>query len=78
MVDSNGQLSYGRFCYQAGTFIVFVKKFNLMPGAEDAEIMNMIGDEAFERSLTVLEFRHDPRAWWHWQTTVGKIGMPPL
>lgn len=75
----NGSLSYGAFCYKAGTFVMFVRKFKFLKNTEDAELMNFIGDPDFQRTLTRKEFLEDPNAWKHWRTTiVYKIGFPPL
>jgi hypothetical protein len=74
----NGSYSYGALCYKRGTFIMFVKKFNLLPEATDDEIMNQIGDVRFQKQLTRLVMEDSWNNWSHWFTTTKyKIGYPP-
>lgn len=92
LIDSNGLRSSSIFCYQNSTFIGFVKLYNLLPGAEDKEILNFIGDSDFQWKLTRIVFEDNPKNWRHWECTVlGKksekcaklgikhdgIGLPP-
>jgi len=73
--------SYGKYCYKPGTFKYFVREYfgyDLLPQAEDAELMNWITDDTFTTELTVKILSHSPKNWVHWTTTVKyKIGMPP-
>jgi len=78
LIDTNGLRSYGRFCYQEQTFKTFVRKYNLLPNAEETEYMNFIGDEDVQMALTILVFRDSLSNWTHWQNTVLRIGMPPI
>lgn len=80
IVDTNGKMSYGRWCYQFDTFKKFVRQFNLLPNTEDDELMNWIGDDSFQRRLTVLVFKDSLGNWKHWKNTVERkdVGMPPL
>jgi hypothetical protein len=48
IIDTNGKISAGPLCYQDSTFISFVKKYNLLPNAEDQEILNMRGDRELQ------------------------------
>ena len=77
LIDSNGTSSYGSYCYQANTFIGFTKASKLLPQAEDREILNFIGDHAFQDRLTFWVYTHIPYVWTHWANTVNKIGLPP-
>ena len=79
MIDSNGTSSYGKYCYQANTFIAFVREAEMAPHAERAEILNHIGDPEFQDHLTYWVFIHKPNVWKHWRNTVEKrIGLPPI
>lgn len=78
IIDSNGLRSYGPFCYQAGTFIAFIRDLNMMPLAEDAEVFNEIADPALQRELTWRILEKYPSYWSHWLNSVAKIGLPPL
>lgn len=78
IVDSNGRLSYGPYCYQAATFKRYVRQFNLLPTTEDAELMNLIADPAIQRTLTSLIITKVPGGWQNWYTSVRKIGKPPI
>src|SRR3990167_9304868 len=88
----SGSLSYGRWCYKTGTFLMFVRQFKMLPKAEDGEVLNLIGDEVFQRKLTRRVFEDNLNNWKHWECTVigarsercarygitGKgIGLPP-
>lgn len=79
IIDSNNLRSSGIFCYQDSTFIQFVKKYKLMPQAEDKEILNMIGDISFQEKLTRMVFEDNPANWVHWYNSVtyGGFGKPP-
>lgn len=76
IVDTNNKLSYGRFCFQEATFKSYVEKYDLLPGVEDAELMNWIADPTIQREL-VVNMIQEPGGWRNWSTTVKKIGMPP-
>jgi len=74
----NGSYSYGALCYKRGTFIMFVRKFNLLPEATDDEIMNQIGDVRFQKQLTRLVMEDSWNNWSHWyNNTKHVIGYPP-
>ena len=77
--------SYGRYCYKKGTFLGFVRLYNLMPQAEDNEVFNMMGDPKFQDILTRAVFENNPKDRVHWRNTVlgneklgiKGIGLPP-
>ena len=78
ILDTNGEKSYGPFCYQEKTFLLFVRKYKLLPNTEDKEVINMIGDRDFQWLLTSMVFQDSLDHWIHWRTTATKkIGMPP-
>lgn len=78
LIDSNGLLSYGPFCYQAGTFISFSRSENMFPYAKtDDEVMNYIYNPAIQRQLTRRILTDYPSYWTHWENSVKKIGLPP-
>jgi len=72
-----GSLSYGDLCFKKGTFVGFVKQFNLLPQCEGDEVMNWIGDGQFQRKLAKMMIEDKYSNWQHWRTTVKKIGLPP-
>ena len=46
--------SYGAMCFKFNTFRHYVRQYELLPDAEDNELMNWIGDADFQRELTKL------------------------
>lgn len=77
IIDSNGKKSYGAFCFQEATYLLFVKKYNLMPYAEEYELLNNLSDYDTQRQLAKLMIQDG--GWRHWHTSVTKkIGMPPI
>lgn len=76
----NGSYSYGNWCYKEGTFEYFVRRYDLLPGTEDAELMNLIGDEEIQRELTRLVFEDSYRNTSHWFTSIyiRGLGEPPI
>lgn len=77
-MDSNGELSYGALCFQSGTFKEQAKKYTLFPFAEDAEIMNFIGDRDSQFALAKKMLQDNPENWRRWFTSTKKIGLPPV
>ena len=75
----SGSYSYGRWCYKEPTFKYFVRRYDLLPHVEDVELMNWIGDETFQRSLTRMVFEDSYKNTSHWHTSVYKrdLGEPP-
>lgn len=82
----SGSLSFGILCFKEKTFIQYVKKFNLLPDAEDKEILNFIGDNFFQKRLARLMILDNFNNWKHWQTSILRecnqfgvcgIGFPP-
>jgi hypothetical protein len=77
--DRDGRYYYGCLQFREKTFRFFVEKFNLGPtDDEDAEVMDLIFDCAFQKRLAALMIRDNPENWKHWRTTVKRrIGLPP-
>lgn len=78
-LDNNNEYSYSCLQFQEQTFIWKVKDYNLLPAAEDGEILNLIYDCDFQKKLARLMFENEPDAWKHWRTSVEKrgLGYPP-
>lgn len=84
----SGSYSYGIMCFKRDTFIMFVRKYKLLPEATDDEIMNFVGDNFFTKNLTRLIILDRHANWAHWKTsTLGfttkdgrkiiGVGYPP-
>lgn len=76
IVDSNGKLSVGQYCFQKNTFITYVKKYNLLPQCEEQEITNWWYDSDFQRLLARKMLEDNISNYDHWRTSVKKIGKP--
>jgi hypothetical protein len=75
--DRDGGYNYGCLQFRERTFRHFVTKFNLVPNAEQDEVMNLIYDCAFQKRLALRMLRENPENWKHWKKTVRRIGLPP-
>jgi hypothetical protein len=75
--DRDGRDYYGCLQFRETTFRYFVDKFELAPDAEDAEVMELIYDCAFQKRLAARMIRENPENWKHWRNTVQRIGLPP-
>lgn len=80
-LDDNDAYSYGCHQYQWNTFRNLVKKYKLLPHAEEHEYMNMIYDCEFQKVVTRVAIDNESKAvikgmWW---TTIVKrgYGLPP-
>lgn len=80
IIDTNGKKSFGCLQFQKETFIRQVKKYNILPKAEEQEIMNLILDCKLQKKLAFEMIKHNPDNWKHWRTSVvkKKLGKPPL
>lgn len=76
IVDSNGKLSVGQYCFQKDTFVTFVKKYNLLPQCEEQEITNWWYDSEFQRVLAKRMLADNIFNYDHWRTSTKKIGKP--
>lgn len=79
ILDVNGKYSYGKFQFQEYTFISYIKRYNLLPLAEDKEILNSIYDTELQKRLVKLMIAEDPNNWKKWYTSVKTrgLGIPP-
>ena len=79
-MDNNGKFSYGNFQFQEETFLEGIKKYNLLPGLNDVEVMNMIYNDQIQRSLVRKIFLNEPNAYLYWKTSIitRGLGLPPL
>ena len=61
----HGSPSYGLLQFKEATFKSKVRQYNLLPEAEDSEIMNWIYDGQFQLKLArlILEEKNGWRAW---------------
>lgn len=80
IIDSNGKYSYGCLQFQESTFIAKVKDYNLLPSAEDGEIINLIYACDFQKRLAKLMFQNEKDTYKHWYTSVEirGLGRPPV
>jgi hypothetical protein len=72
IVDTNGRKSYGCLQFQKRTFVEQVKKYNLLPQAEDIEIPNMIMDCDFQKRLAYEMILDNNKNYRHWATSVKR------
>jgi hypothetical protein len=73
-IDDNGKYSYSCLQYQEATFVADVKYYDLLPYAEDQEIMNWIYDCQFQKQLAVVTILDNPKYASKWRTTVEDRG----
>jgi len=72
IVDTNGELSYGIYQFQAKTFVSYMQEYGLAPHAEPAELMNFIKDPVMQRRLT-REMLEDG-LYYHWKACSERYG----
>jgi hypothetical protein len=78
ILDHNNQYSYGCLQFQMATFESYVHKYNLLPEAEDKELLNMIYDCDFQKTLAKTMIEDDYSNWRNWYiSSKSKIGLPP-
>lgn len=70
IIDSNDKRSYGPYCFQAATFVMFKKQFAPTNTAQ-------IADPAFQRWLTFEIVTKVPNGAQNWANSVRRIGLPP-
>jgi hypothetical protein len=75
IMDCNNKKSYGCMCFQYETFKTQVKRFNLLPLAEDNELYNMIGDCDFTKLLARKMLMDDRLAYRNWLNVSKQIGL---
>lgn len=78
VLDSNNLYSYSCMQFQMATFKNYVKRYNLLPNAEDAEIENFIMDCDFQKQLAKEMIMENRDNWKHWYNSTKIIGLPPV
>ena len=77
-LDTNGEYSYAYLQFQAPTFVYAVKRYRILPAAEDGEILNFIYDRAVQEAVARCMLENEASAWKHWRTSVNRgLGLPP-
>lgn len=78
-LDSNNRYSYGCLQFQMETFSSYIKRYGLLPNAEEGEYANWIYDCDFQRDLAKRMLAEDRNNWQHWYTSVEirGLGLPP-
>lgn len=78
VLDHNNRYSYGCLQFQMATFKSYIRKYDLLPEAEDKELENMIYDCDFQKTLARKMIEDDYSNWKNWYTSAtAKIGLPP-
>ena len=77
-IDSNGEYSYSCLQFQWQTFKANVRKYHLADQAETGELMNLIYDCDFQKTVAKKMFENEPKAYFHWINSVNRgLGLPP-
>lgn len=77
-IDTDGERVYSCLQFKKSTFTEQVIKFDLLPEAEESDIMNMIYDCDFQKYLAKLMLEENPEFIWRWATSVKRgLGLPP-
>jgi len=74
ILDTNGWYSHGCLQFQYPTFKQYCKRYGILPGAEDEELLNVIGDCAVQKELAYHMISESPDNWAHWATCSKSIG----
>jgi hypothetical protein len=77
IIDTNGLISRGDFCFQDRTFLAEVGKF--YPQAEPQELQNLLGDRYAQEQIILAWIEKDPRLLekhFYTSTVVRKLGLP--
>jgi len=64
--EDNGSPSYGLLQFKERTFIHYTKRYNLMPKAEDNEILNNLFDGNYQRELAYRMLKEKAKNSVHW------------
>lgn len=68
--------SIGCYQFQPKTFIAYTKTYNLLPYAEDKEILNYIYDCEYQRELTKMILIMETDGWKHWKNSFIAFNIP--
>jgi hypothetical protein len=75
VIDTNGKKSCGVLQYQLSTYKSFIKRYKLLPEAEDHEIENMWLDPDMQRLATYKALEEDIHNLRHWRNCAVKEGL---
>lgn len=78
LIDRNGKFSYSCLQFQERTFRHYIRKYNLIPYAEENEVLNFIYDCDLQKFLAYLIIEDNPNKYIYWITSVKRgLGKPP-
>ena len=77
ILDSNQKYSTGCLQFQDATFLTYVRRYKMLPSAEDDEVMNYLYDCDFQKLLGTMMILENFNNWQHWFNSTNKIGYPP-
>ncbi len=75
ILDTNNKHSFSCLQFQMSTFKQYVKRYNLLPEAEDHEIENMIMDCDFQKLVAYKMLEENPNNILHWRTSARKLNL---
>jgi len=75
IVDTNGWHSYGCLQFQFPTFKQYCKRYGIFPEAEDAELLNVIGDCAVQKDLAYRMIQESPANFSNWAVCSKRLGF---
>ncbi len=81
IIDVNGLISKGDFCFQEQTYLYFVKRYNLYPYAEEQELLSNWGDTETQRIIIKAMIEENPqllRQHFYTSVVVRDLGLPEL
>lgn len=74
VLDTNNKYSTGVLQFQEDTFIFYVKRFNMLPYAEEGEMLNLMYTPEFQRELAYLILEEDLSNLRNWYNCSKHIG----
>jgi hypothetical protein len=74
ILDTNGWYSHGCLQFQFPTFKQYCKRYGILPGATDEELLAKIGDCSIQKDLAYRIISESPDNWAHWAVCSKKIG----
>lgn len=75
-IKHTGEPSIGCLQYQPKTWVEQIKKYNLLPNAEENEYMNYINDCELQQRLTWLILKNEKEGWKRWGTSFVLLNLP--
>uniref|UniRef100_A0A6M3J6D7 Transglycosylase SLT domain-containing protein n=1 Tax=viral metagenome TaxID=1070528 RepID=A0A6M3J6D7_9ZZZZ len=73
IVDTNGYYSYGVLQFQYPTFQQYIRRYDLLPNVEEAELKNWILDADLQKYLAYRMISEDQKNWYHWRNCAKVI-----